>query len=350
MKNKTSRRTFGKQIAGTRAAVPVARIISAPGDGSAAQQIEQQNSWNGAERFQAIAPVIGKVMNLLMQESGEYAPVIEAAALSEESRRELDDAIKAAAASSGATVAQITTWIDAFTSLGMPGLMADIALQAEECVASLEGTWELTSRFSGGVQTAARGSIFADMDPVTLRGKQLITMVTEVNHFTNQSASTVMLIGLADVQYSQNGPYEVIGTSTGVTYGNVPGYESGLRTTDTFRLVRRGQTETMLGYPIRTESNGSDTAARTLIEVSGDPGTVKFKMWGSRATANHARTVDTVDTYKSTSNLRPLIGGWEPIEKYFERVKTSFSGGATPLSVQELRKACEIVPIPHLSR
>lgn len=350
MKKRTSRRTFGKQIAGTLAAVPVARIISAPRDASAAHEIAQQNSWNGAERFQAIAPVIGKVMNLLMQEGGEYAPVIEAAALSDQARQELDDAIRAAAASSGATAAQITTWIDAFTSLGKPGLMADIPLQAEECVASLEGTWELTSRFSGGVQTAARSSIFADMDPTTLRGKQLITMVTEVNHFTNQIPSTVMLIGLADVQYSQNGPYEVIGTSTGVTYGNIPGYESGLKTTDTFRLVRRGQTETMLGYPIRTESNGSDTAARTLIEVSGDPGTVKFKMWGARATANHARTVDTVDTYKNTSNLRPLIGGWEPVEAYFERVKTSFGSGAKSPSVQELRKACELVPIPHLSR
>ena len=289
-------------------------------------------------------------MTLLMEEMGEYAPVIEAAALSAESRQALDDAINAAAAKSGATVGQIITWIDAFTSLGKPGLMADIPLLASECAANLHGTWELTSRFSGGVPTACRSSIFCDMDPVTGKGKQLITMVTELNFFEPTSTS-VMFIGLADVQYTQNGPYEVVANSVGTTYGNVPGYENGLKTTDSFRLVRRGQNETMLGYPVRTESNGSDTAARTLVEVSGDPGTIKFKMWGSLATANHPRTVDTVDTYTNTSNQRPLIGGWEPIGDYFERVKANFAAfSAKAPSVDALRKACEAVPIPPLSR
>jgi hypothetical protein len=345
---KTSRRTFGKQITAAVAALPVARIISAPTDG-AAQATELKSEWNGAERFQAIAPALGTVMTLLMEEMGEYAPVMEAAALSAEARQTLDDAINAAASSSGATVGQIITWIDAFTSLGKPGLMADIPLLASECAANLQGTWELTSRFSGGVATPCRSSIFCDMDPVTGHGKQLITMVTEVNFFENQTAGTVMFVGMADVQYTQNGPFEVIANSTGVTYGNVPGYENGLRTTDSFRLVRRGQNETMLGYPVRTESNGSDTAARTLVEVSGDPGTIKFKMWGSKATATHPRTVDTVDTYTNTSNLRPLIGGWEPITDYFDRVKATFSAIKTP-SVTALRTACELVPVPHLAR
>jgi hypothetical protein len=63
-------------------------------------------------------------MNLLMEEDGEYAPVMEAAALSAASRKELDDATAYAASKSGATSDQIVTWIDAFTSLGKPGLMA----------------------------------------------------------------------------------------------------------------------------------------------------------------------------------------------------------------------------------
>lgn len=347
---KTSRRTFGKQITGALAALPVARIISAPTDGAAAQEIDQKSSWNGAERFQAIAPALGTVMNLLVEEEGEYAPVMEAAALSAESRQALDEAIGAAAAKSGASVDQIITWIDAFTSLGKPGLMADIPLTAADCAANLQGSWELTSRFTGGKQTATRSSIYADMDPVTASGKQLITMLTEVNFFET-APTTIFFIGLSDIQFTQNGPYEVIGNSVGVTYGNVPGYEAGLKTTDSFRLVRRGQNETMLGYPIRTESNGSDTAARTLVEVSGDPGTIKFKMWGSTATSSHPRTLDTVDTYANTSNLRPLIGGWEPIEDYFERVKASFGAfSAKAPNVDTLRKACEIVPVPRLSR
>ncbi|HKR13759.1 MAG TPA: hypothetical protein VJT15_16965 [Pyrinomonadaceae bacterium] len=346
---KTSRRTFGKQITGALAALPVARIISAPGAGAATTE-ELKSSWNGAERFKAIAPAMGTVMNLLVMESGEYAPVMEAVALSATARKELDDAISFAAKKSGASTNQIITWIDAFTSLGKPGLMADIPIKAVDCAANLQGTWELTSRFSGGTETVARSSIYCDMDPATGRGKQLITMLTEVNHFADRSG-TVFFIGLADVQYTQNGAFEVLGTSTGTTYGNVPGYENGLRTTDQFRLVRRGQNETMLGYPVRTESNGTDSAARTLVEVSGDPGTIKFKLWGAEATSTHPRTVDTVDTYRNTSNQRPLIGGWEPITDYFERVKNDFRGfAAKATNADSLKKAVEVVAIPHLSR
>ncbi|HEU4770365.1 MAG TPA: hypothetical protein VFS77_23565 [Pyrinomonadaceae bacterium] len=351
MKKKTSRRTFGKQIAGALAAttLPVGRIISAPVAGAQETQ-ELKSSWNGAERFQAIAPALGTVMNLLVTEEGEYAPVMEAAALSLAARKELDDAISFAASKSGASNDQIITWIDAFTSLGKPGLMADIPLTAADCAANLQGSWELTSRFSGGLPTAARSEIYADMDPVTGRGKQLITMLTEVNFFTDPPV-TSFFIGFADVQFTQNGPFEVIGTSVGTTFGNLPGYENGLKTTDQFRLVRRGQNETMLGYPIRTESNGSDTAARTLVEVSGDPGTIKFKMWGSLGTGSHPRTVDTVDTYRNTSNLRPLIGGWEPITDYFERVKANFKEfSASAPTADALQKACDVVAVPRLSR
>lgn len=152
--------------------------------------------------------------------------------------------------------------------------MADIPLSAADCAANLQGSWEPTSRFSGGVETAARSGIYGDMDPVTASGKTLITTLTEVNFFVDPPV-TSFFTGLADIQLTQNGPFEVVGTSVGVTYGNVPGYEAGVKTTDQFRLVRRGQNETVLGYPIRTESSGSDTAARTLVEVGGDPGTIK---------------------------------------------------------------------------
>jgi hypothetical protein len=88
------------------------------------------------------------------------------------------------------------------------------------------------------------------MDPATGRGKQLMTMLTEVNFFVDPPV-TSSFIGLCDFQFTQNGPFEVIGSLVGTTFGNLPGYEAGLKTTDQFRLVRRGQNETMLGYPIR---------------------------------------------------------------------------------------------------
>ena len=349
MKKKTSRRTFGKQVAGTLAALPVARIISAPSAGATVTK-ELKSSWNGAERFQAIAPALGTVINLLIEEDGEYAPVVAASALSTAARKELDEAISLAASKSGATTDQIIMWIDAFTSLGKPGLMADIALTAEDCAANMNGSWELTSRFSGGGETPARSEIHADMDPANARGYTLTTMLTEINHFADRPVTT-FIVGFAELHFSQNGPYEVIGKSSGITFGNVPGYEGGLKTTDEFRLVRKGQTETMLGYPIRSESSGSDTAARTLVEVGGDPGTLKFKMWGARATDGHPRTIDTVDTYRSISNRRPLIGGWEPITDYFERIKANFAAySAKAANLETLRRACEDVPVPRLMR
>ena len=360
-RKKTSRRTFGKQLTGALAALPVASMITTPGASALASGISDTKRrvfkppangvWNGPERFQAIAPAIGVVTSALSTLEGEeeYAPVeVAAAALSASVQSQINDAISNAAKGSGATEDQIRNWIDAFLSLGKGGLMAEIPLLAADCAANMNGTWELTSRFSGGVETAARGQMYFDMDPTTASGKSLITLTTEVNFFEG-TTSSIFFIGLADVHFTQNGPYEVIGNSSGTTFGNVQGYENGVKTTDVFRLVRRGQNETMVGRPTRTESNGSDTAARTLVEVGGDPGTIKYKMWGALATANHPRTMDTVDTYAIMSNLPPLVGGWEPISDYFDRVtKQGLFKTAVPLTT--LQRASKAVSIPRGSR
>jgi hypothetical protein len=363
-KKKTSRRTFGKQLTGALAALPLASMITTPGASALASELSDTKSdtkrpqfkppvgiWNGPERFRAIAPAIGVVTSLLVEEEAEYAPVLEEAlAKSSAAQRQINDALAAAAKSSGASVDQIRTWMDAFLTLGKGGLMAEIPVLAAECAANLNGTWELSSRFSGGVETAARSQIYFDMDPATGSGRSVITLSTEVNFFEGPAPATpINFIGYSELQFTQNGPYEVIGNSVGTTYGNFPGYENGLRTTDSFRLIRRGQNETMVGRPTRTESNGSDTAARTLVEVGGDPGTIKYKLWGSLATATHPRTLDTVDTYVNMSSRRPLVGGWEPIADYFERVSKS-GLFRSPIDLKTLRRASEAVAIPRLAR
>jgi len=363
-RRKTSRRTFGKQLTGALAALPVASMITTPGASALASEKKSETKtkrrtlqtpvngvWNAPERFLAIAPAIGVVASALtaLEGEAEYAPVEEPLlALSTAVQSQIDAAISDAAKGSGATEDQIRNWIDAFLSLGKGGLMAEIPLLAADCAANINGTWELTSRFSGGVETAARGQMYYDMDPATASGKSLITLATELNFFEGTTTS-IFFIGLADVHFTQNGPYEVIGNSVGTTFGNVAGYENGVKTTDVFRLVRRGQNETMVGRPTRTESNGSDTAARTLVEVGGDPGTIKYKMWGALATDKHPRTLDTVDTYANMSNRRPLIGGWEPISDYFDRV-TKAGLFKTGIDLTTLRRAAEVVSIPILAR
>ncbi|HEU4770364.1 MAG TPA: hypothetical protein VFS77_23560, partial [Pyrinomonadaceae bacterium] len=242
---------------------------------------------------------------------------------------------------------------------GKPGLMTSIPLSAAECCANLNGTFDLISRFSGGVETSTRSRIYGDMNPEKGTGTELVTMWTEENFFKSSGNATILFISLAELKFTQNGPYEVIVNSRGRTFGNVPGYEKGVVTTDEFVLVRKGHNETMVGVPARTENNGSDTAARFLVEVSGDPGIIKFAMWGVPATDKRPATLDTVDTYAIMSSRRPLIGGWESITDYFNRVTQSGTQGRTakssalfwsPGNRQALRRACEHVPQPPSSR
>ncbi len=316
-----------------------------------------QRDWNGAERFQAISPVMGKIMQVReLAAARTYAPAMEAA-LAQSDEMEIREAVRAAAKESGATEDQISTWVDVYSSLGKPGLMQPIPLTAADCAANLHGTFELMSRYSGGNDTAARSRIYGDMEPDKARGKQLITMWTEECHFKRSGSQTFFLIALCDLQFKQNGPYEVIGNSTGSIYGNFGDYQKGVKTTDTFRLMRMGQNESMVGNPSRTQSGGSDSAARFLVEVGGDAGTIKYKMWGVPATADNPRTLDTVDTYQVMSYRRPLVGGWETITDYFNRLTQKGKGkGAgiqaaeAPGTRQALQRACEEVRIPHRSR
>ena len=320
-----------------------------------------ETGWNGATRFQAIAPVFGRILELQQAMASDYAPAMEAFALSAAAGREIQEAVASAAKTSGASEDQIRHWVDSFNSLGKPGLMSSIPISASECCANMNGTFDLLSRFSGGVEVNARSRIYGDMNPDKGTGTQLITMWTEENHFKAPAtgSATIFLIGLAEVKFTQNGPFEVIGSSVGRTFGNVPGYEKGVETRDEFVLIRKGHNETMMGVPARSEANGSDTAARFLVEVGGDPGIIKLKMWGVPATDKHPATLDTVDTYAIMSSRRPLVGGWETITDYFNRVTQSGTLGRTaksaalfeaPNSRQTLRRACEHVPTPPSSR
>lgn len=320
----------------------------------------QENGWNGTARFQAIAPVFGKILELQQAAAMDYAPA-EAFSLSAAANREIQESVASAAKVSGASEDQIRHWVESFNSFGKPGLMSNVPLTAEECCANMNGTFELLSRFSGGVEVAARSQFYGDMNPEEGTGTLLITMWTEENHFQARESGTdtIFLIGLSEMKLTQNGPYEVIGTSRGKTFGNVSGYEKGVETSDEFLMVRKGHNEMMMGVPRRSEANGTDSAARFLVEAGGDGGIIKYKMWGTPATDKHPATLDTVDTYQVISTRRPLVGGWEPITDYFNRITQSGTLGrtarsealfATPGDRRALRRASEHVPIPANSR
>ena len=332
---------------------------AATGRGASTGAAAQESGWNGATRFQAIAPVFGRMLQLRQALATNYAGGAEAFKLSAATNREVQDLVASASKESGASEDQIRSWVESFNSLGKAGLMSNIPLTAAECCANLNGTFELISRFSGGVEVATRSRVYGDMNPSKGTGTQLITMWTEEAHLPKAAGNaTIFLIMLAELKFTQNGPYEVIGSSRARIFGNYPGYEKGLETTDEFLLVRKGHNETMVGVPSRSEANGTDSLARSLVEVSGDPGFIKYKMWGVPATDKTPATLDTVDTYAIMSSRRPLVGGWESLTDYFNRV-TQSGGGRTaksaalfqePNNRSALQRACEDVPIPSNSR
>jgi len=318
-----------------------------------------ENGWNGASRFEAISGVFGRMLELQRAAATQYAPAgTEAFRLAAAASREVQELVASAAKSSGASEAQIRSWTESFNSMGKAGLMSSIPLSAAECCADMNGTFELISRFSGGAEVAARGRIYGDMNPDKGTGTQLITMWTEENLLPKgKGDGAIFLVMLAELKFTQNGPYEVIGTSRARIFGNQRGYEKGLETRDEYLLVRKGHNEAMVGLPARSESNGTDAAARSLVEVSGDPGFIKYKMWGVPATDRTPATLDTVDTYQVMSRRRPLVGGWEPITDYFNRItgggKAAARGAALyqePNGRAALRRACESVTIPANSR
>ncbi|HEU4767431.1 MAG TPA: hypothetical protein VFS77_08645, partial [Pyrinomonadaceae bacterium] len=66
----------------------------------------QENSWNGATRFQAISPVFGRILELQQAVAMDYAPA-ETFTLSAAADREINDAVASAAKVSGASEQQI---------------------------------------------------------------------------------------------------------------------------------------------------------------------------------------------------------------------------------------------------
>ena len=204
-------------------------------------------------------------------------------------------------------------------------------MAAEACAENIAGTWELSSRLSGGELTNARGNLYYDMDPKNLRGWHMITMWTEENHFETDSKETFVLAALAELTFEQESPHSVIGRSKGRIVGNFGEYERGKDIEDEFRLVRVGNNEKMVGVSRRysyAEDGGTSLSGNAgeqffshmLVGVGGDPNAIVFANSGLPALGNRGRTVDVVDTYVNVSHDRPLIGGWEPIKDYFARI------------------------------
>jgi len=281
---------------------------------------KEPHKWNGAERLAAIFPALGA-----------QVPVRNRSILAERlSDAEMNNmkttataALQSAAKQADVAPDQIEAWIDRFSALGKPGLLADDVVDQEDCAEQVEGTWELISRLSGGQLVNARSNIYFDMDPKTATGYQLTTMWTEENHFEGQAPSSgFVLAALVQLKFEQNGPYSVIGRSTGRIIGNFGEFVTGKDVTDTFQLIRTGNNERMV--PLSSKLAPSDPNdnfySQMLVGVGGDPNTIVYQMSGVPATADRTRTMDVVDTYVNSSHERPLIGGWEPITDYFNRM------------------------------
>lgn len=329
-------------------------------------------TWNGAERLAAIFPALGTVIPMRERLVSELPE----AALKAEMNNNINAAIREAAEVSGASPDDISQWIEDFTYLGKPGLVTPVPLAAEDCAANIQGTFELETRLTDGSFTAARSRLYYDMDPQKRRGMHLITMWTEHNHFdrklTKGDQSTLLLVALVEMTFKNRGKYEVEVRTRGRLVGNFGDYETGEEVADTFKLVRRGNNEAMVGVPSSytflggRKSGGytdSEYFNHALVKVSGDPGSIVFANLGLPAQGTKGRTLDVVDTYVNMGRKRPLIAGWEPVSDYFKRMTDpnsslrrlqqlkksdeAFHMFQTPPSLSTLRTYCEMTHDDH---
>jgi hypothetical protein len=263
--------------------------------------------WNGVERLAAITPALGAVIDLrerLATNPGDARRI----------RSDIAAAIDSAASRAGVSPEHIERWIDTFTYLGKPGLLAPVKLTAQACAAKLQGTWELKSRLTNGRPTVARSHLYYDMDAASGRGQHLMIICTDEPDIRRDS--TLLVAAFSELTFRQNGEFEVVVRSRGQLTGNHTPFETGREIQDEFRLVRHGHEERMIGMP--GSRPGATAFNHRLVQLGGDPNSLVFAHSGLASNGDMARTQDVVDTYVKVSSARPLVGGWQPIREYFD--------------------------------
>ena len=231
-----------------------------------------------------------------------------------------------------------------YTAKGIAGLMTPTPIDAKRCVLDARGTWELSARYTNGgnskhsrggdFKTHARSNIYYEMVAPT-EMKELVTMWNDENHYPRPDAlarhaldndDTFFIAALSDSKFRQIDDYTVEYQATSELVGNhghyltpvkgvarvlmmsIDGEATFMSVPETFGVLPGGAKVPVTGTFLLV--NNRATAAARSFTMSGLP-----PMFGD------TRTMDVSDHYVKVSDQQPLIGGWEPIEAYYTRLR-----------------------------
>ncbi|QFT32227.1 hypothetical protein FIV00_17180 [Labrenzia sp. THAF82] len=297
------------------------------------------------EKYKVLQPILGEATNTYFKYLDE--PRTESG--DREIRQTLTRLFTQAAKENGLTTEQVRRMFMAYNSLGMPGLLAPIPLSASRVAKSFNGTWEMRHRFTNGGRTpfarnshntTARSQIYYDLiDPKENRLRQLTTMWTEENHYEREKLiardmpgrsaeeQSFLLSALVDIQLTQLDEWTVRYDDRGMVFGNYGPYINGIECVSTAFMMRFGASETLIGIPdtrmiLPDGSEQPVVGMFVLLNVMGGaPTALSFPMAGLPELADDLPTFDTVDSYNKMNSDKPLVGGFEPIDVYFNRLR-----------------------------
>jgi hypothetical protein len=231
-----------------------------------------------------------------------------------------------------------------YTARGISGLMTPTPIAAEELMLRSRGTWELTSRVTNGGQTQyarpenkatrARSKLYYEMASAT-EMKELVTMWNEENHYPREESlkrgklnadDTFFIAAFSTSKFRQVDDYTVEYTSTGEFCGNHEHYRDPKKGTSRVLIMQFDGEPTFLSIPeAYALLPGGRTAPATgtflLLNYYGGSKARGFAMSGLPPMFGDTRTMDVYDNYVKVSDQQPLVGGWEPIESYYSRLR-----------------------------
>jgi hypothetical protein len=234
---------------------------------------------------------------------------------------------------------------------GWPGLLTPVPVSAEQTAQNMTGTWELAERLTNGGNapgsrsdtktTRARSMIYWQMVPGSKTELvELQIMWNEENHYPRAVAlkrffdgkasgtETFLIAALMRTKLKQIDDYTVEISNQGEIIGNFGHYRDPITFSgnvqigsfDGFTNVLEMQTEeniTAFHRGARVKASGSFCTINAKAGFS----TLSYKMTGVPPMDNDTGTMDVVDNYTKISGQQPLIGGWEPPEDYYARVR-----------------------------
>jgi hypothetical protein len=298
------------------------------------------SSLTAYERYEALIPILSEASEAYLRIYSEQK--------SDKRDAEINARLKAlfdkVARNSAMSVEEAKRAFLGYTAKGIAGLMTPTPIDARKCVTDARGTWELAARYtnggnskhsrSGDFKTHARSSIYYEMVSPT-EMKELVTMWNDENHYPRPEAlahhgldkdDTFFIAALSDSKFRQVDEYTVEYLATSELVGNHGHYQTPVKGIARVVMMNIDGEATFMSVPetFGVLPNGAKvpvTGTFLLVNNRATADARSFTMSGLPPMAGDTRTMDVSDHYVKVSDQQPLIGGWEPIEAYYTRLR-----------------------------